>query len=158
MARQLDLRVVDFADSGSSIEMNVNGAVVPVTYQVVAPSDESWMVVRIRLIIADGVNWSAVGFGAGVALTNGLLLRKRDLVAPATIWGWTFKQNVHLYGRLDRKSTDDLSDPCTVKVFEIPLPEDIGVLIDENTALQFITQDDLRVLDHLRASVVYGIL
>lgn len=155
MPRQQDLRFVDFEDSGSSIEMNVDGS-TPVIYQVVAPEGESWMVVRIRLIIADGPNWPAAGFGAGPALGTGLLLRKRVLVAPATIWGWTFQRNIDLYGRLDRKSTDDLSDPCTVKVFEIPLPEDIGIGIDENNALQFVVQDDLRGLDHLRATVVYG--
>lgn len=155
MPRQQDLRFVDFEDSGESIEMNVDGT-TPVVYQVVAPENESWMVVRIRLIIADGADWSALGFGAGSALGTGLLLRKRDLVAPATIWGWTFQRNIDFCGRLDRTSEDEFAEPCIAKVFELRLPEEIGISIDQNTALQFVVQDDLRGLDHLRATVVYG--
>lgn len=66
------------AAAGGSVEMDVNGSVTPLTFDLAPAADEIWRVARLVLQIVAPTAAAPDQFGSLAALANGLLLELRD--------------------------------------------------------------------------------
>ena len=70
-------RFLDALGTGlGSINMNVNGSVTPQEFKVTAADDELLEIKRLIFFVRDDRGFDAAGFGAGVALANGIEIYK----------------------------------------------------------------------------------
>ena len=65
-------------DSGSSLDMNVDGSTTPVEFSWTPNGTRTAVIARIIIALQEDANFIASGYGAGAALANGILFAHRD--------------------------------------------------------------------------------
>jgi len=69
---------VNFYRNAGSVDMAVNGSVTPVEFSISPPSGFDLLLFSTALHLADNTSMSALDFGGGNALTNGLRFYLKD--------------------------------------------------------------------------------
>lgn len=146
----------------SSTDMNLNftgGGIGAKTFRVAGPSSGVYYGELLQLLIQDGTGWHSARFaGMGAALTNGVIIRHRDLGTPADYWSWTIKRNNALQEKLDMPyPPTDYTNGETVAIFQVPTPNGMAIQLTSNDVLEIVLSDDLSGLTRMRAQLLYGI-
>lgn len=130
----------------------------PFIFRVAAPTTEIYHVGSICIVIAaSDTGWDSSAF-ASIAggLTNGLLLRHRDIDAPSDFWTITMRDNVDLYGRLTEINAVDFPGATRMSTFLL-VPKPASIVVTDTNVLDILVRDDLSGLSNMRAFVHYGV-
>lgn len=155
-----DLRAEPFKRTDDqSIDMNIDGSGAAKTFRVAAPPGQMWWGGAVQITIVDATGWRATGFGAQTSnLTNGVILRKKNIDTSEVIWSWTLKRNFDLYDRMERRVADSFADNRMIAKFRLKPPSDnITIELSEDEVLEIVVQDDLTFLDLMHAAFFYGV-
>jgi len=142
------------------IELNSSGGGGPYTFRISAPSTEIYHVDSMKLIVVSGTSgWNSNSFADITSgLANGVLIRHLDTEPEEdqTLWSFTMKTNVDLFGYL--RPVDDMvfSDNTQMFVFLLK-PEIATVHITDKKVLDIVIRDNLSSLTKMRAFLHYGV-
>lgn len=138
-------------------ELVAAGAGGPYTFRVEAPAGERWIVGTLNLVLAAGSSgWNSDAF-ANIAggLAQGLILRKRKLGTAETIWAFTFKKNVEMFGQLVPSYDFTFADDELLVNFSMK-PEPATLVVTDDEVLEFVVRDNLSSIGNMRAFLHYG--
>ena len=147
MSREPSESVTAYLLNGSDYEMNVDGSGTPVEYSYSVPERSHFTLFRVFFYIDDNTAFSADGFGALNALTNGVSVE----VGGYELVNW--KDNIDIvttvfdyvgYPNLGKTTTSGAGRWTMGKGFGRPLPVRGG----ESIVVRI--SDDLRGLTHFR--------
>lgn len=152
--RNVDWR---FANSGASIEMNVDGSSTPVHFDYQAPATTNIRVYRCNITIVDG-SVSPTKFGGATALTNGLLVQcvtDGEALLCDFLNGQSIKRNVDWVWLAG--NDNPIAAAAGDDVIEIRWTIERGLgaplALESGDRLRFTVQDDLTVLTEFRIMV-----
>jgi hypothetical protein len=110
----------------------------------------------ILTFVEDTSSWTS-GYFASISggLTNGLILRYRDLDANEVLWRINIKDNLTLFSKLEL--LNKVSYASSVEQYTMILePHPASVPLTDKLVVEAVVQDDLSSLNALRAFVQCG--
>ncbi len=147
-----NILIESIQDSEGELDMNVDGSVTPVLFEIGPESDEYWMVTKFSILLTDMGVFTDRSFGALPILENGVEIQTQE------IGNFNLKSNIDLYTTGDAKFLDKLGSEVTIigkwsfsGYGGVRNTTQLGIRIDSK--IGFLIQDDLRGLVTFRSSI-----
>jgi len=141
------------------IELNPAGAGGgPYIFQVAAPDAVTKYHVSMLVLLLSGSasGWNSNTFANITALTNGLLLRQRNLTTQDIQWSINSKDNTDLFGRYHPQDDITFADSNLLVGFMIK-PGKASIIVSDDDVLEFVVRDNLSSIGEARAFAHYGV-
>ena len=142
-----------FLENGGSADMNVNGAVTPVSFRWTVPAMKMFFMQRFIFQIVDtGLDWNL--FGGIAALTNGVVfsIYDSDDTILAQFPPLTANYEVaQIFGGGEAYIRQGNALGNLISVFNIPEKVGYALSLTEGQYVEGVVQDDLTGLTHMDA-------
>jgi hypothetical protein len=111
----------------------------------------------VVLISAPEDGWNSSSFAnISDGLLRGMIMRHKRLSTGDTLWKFTTKNNIQLFGQFHPQESFAFADNKLLVGFMVK-PGKASVIITDDDVLEFVVRDDLRDITEMRAFCHYGV-
>jgi len=122
-------------------------------------STEVYHITKLTLVGAcSDSGWNSTAFfNIAGGLSSGLTLRQRRLSDGEVLWAFTSRDNVDLFGRYEPQDIFNFTDDENLLSFDLKPGRGASISVTSDEVLEFVVEDNLSSLTHLRAYGHYGV-
>jgi hypothetical protein len=131
----------------------------PYKFRIVAPDANTryHLSMAVVLISAPEDGWNSSSFAnISDGLLRGMIMRHKRLSTGDTLWKFTTKNNIQLFGQFHPQESFAFADNKLLVGFMVK-PGKASVIITDDDVLEFVVRDDLRDITEMRAFCHYGV-